>query len=126
MQQDLLNHADDPLSNDPLASCVVPGSTPRVYRLSAAYAAIEDTTVAQAGNRWTYLRRNFPADISHKLGTMTCVHEDGMLTILKTMKETPQKTQAMRVRGVVDDEDALRVREIVLHCEGRVVNITVR
>ena len=33
---------------DPLASCVVPGITPRIYRLSAAYATIEHTSVAKA------------------------------------------------------------------------------
>ena len=120
-----MTHKLSSQDTDPLASCVVPGITPRIYRLSAAYATIEDTSVAKAGNRWKYLRLNFPDDISHKLGTVTCVDEAGMLLILKTMKETTQKSQALRVRGVVDDADGLRVREIVLHSEGHVVKIQV-
>ena len=115
----------DLLVRDPLEDCVVPGSNPRAYKLSYAYAAIEGTTAAQAGNKWSYLKKNFPGDITHKSGTAICVHEAQMMTVLKTMKETENKSLALRLRGVDVHEGVVKVREIVLHSEGHEIRIKV-
>jgi hypothetical protein len=118
----------DVAETDPLEECVVNGSHPKLYRVVQAYARIEGCTPTQAGTRWSSQKHKFTDLHIQKHGVVLCLDEESMVTVLKSMRETENKSRALRARGIEDDQDPSmpRIRELVLHTDGPEARIEVR
>ncbi len=113
-------------STDPLEQCKITVNSKVMYRVSETYAPIEGSTLDQSRSKWSNNKPNFGHVTLVRCGKTLCVDEEGMVVILKTMKETENKQLALRLRGLVDTTDTTpRVREIVLHAGKHPVRIVV-